>query len=168
MRVTIPDKVVETVEGALRGPQTVEGEITRRLQLCAHLRGGEPAMVLSAAELDQLTVALGRALTPRTFADLLAYVERRAKITFGGVDLAFSVGQLEELQRLSEREGQDLPTYLVRVAKTFTSGFFKFPPAALDTPILVQTELLEVEGRAREEAEEETGAGAPAGVPAGV
>lgn len=137
MRVSIPDDLHEDLVSQLRGNQTLEAEVARRLQATAHVAGGEHFLVLTGKQLDQLAHVLGRALTPRSFEDLLAYVERRAAITFGGIALDFSVGQIEELQRLASREGQTLEEYCVRVAKGFTSQFFRVSPARDDWPGVV-------------------------------
>ncbi len=137
MRVTIPDDLHEVLVSQLRGNQTLEAEMTRRLQATDHIAGGEPFLVLNGRQLDQLAAALGRSLTPRSFEDLYAYIARRAAITVGGIALEFSVGQLEELQRLATREGQTLEEYCVRVAKGFTSQFFRTSPARDEWPGVV-------------------------------
>lgn len=141
MRVSIPDDLHETLVSQLRGNQTLEAEIARRLQATEHLAGGEHFLVLNGHQLDQLAKALGRALTPRSFVELLAYAERRSAITFGGIALDFSVGQIEELQRLASREGQTLEEYCARVAKGFTSQFFRVSPARDEWPGVTTREV---------------------------
>ena len=142
MRVTLPDDLHETLVSQLRGNQTLDAEIERRLRATEHLAGGEHFLLLSGRQLDQLTAALGRGINPRNFEDLLAYVHRRAAITFGGVALDFSIGQIEELQRLADREKQPLAGYILRVAKTFTSQFFRTVPAREEWPQLLPSDNL--------------------------
>ena len=62
---------------------------------------------LSAADRERLERTTGLAST-RTAADLLAAVERLAKIQIGSIAIEFTPGQLEELARRATKRGHTI------------------------------------------------------------
>lgn len=144
MRITIPDALAETIADGATDPQVLEAEVARRLHLTRDIRLGEHYLTLTAAQLDRIGMAHGRTFPPRTADDLCAYAERSASIKLGEIRLDFSAAQLEEIVRLAEREGGDIPRYIGRVVQAVMAGFFR-TPAFQDTGLIVTQTITEPE-----------------------
>lgn len=143
MRITIPDELAEAVGSQMPLP-AFEEEVARRVRATAHIPAGARFLALPIAELDRIGMALGRTLPPLTVDQLCAMAERNASIKLGEVRLDFSAGQLEEIQRLADREGREVGNYIARIAQAILAGFFRTPPFQ-EEGLLVTRTIVEAE-----------------------
>jgi hypothetical protein len=124
MRITVPDPLADQyADGAKVANMTAEEAMVRQLQRTVGVAPSGRQVVLGASQLEYLERRCGGG--PITRADeVVARVARLASISFMGIDLLLSPGQLEELAFRASRQGKPMETLVKEIADRLVTDFF--------------------------------------------
>lgn len=124
MRLTLDDSVAETyTEYATRQGKSVEDLCAAQLKRFAKLEPGKKVLVIPV-QLDGVLADRLGGLPLKDGMDLLTRMERLARITFMGLDLQLSPGQLEELAYRAQRQGKSVGALIEEIWAQLREQFF--------------------------------------------
>lgn len=123
MKVTIPDDILDPYLAMAESQgRPIEEVVAAQLKRFHDLVPGAKAIVIGKADQEILGKRLGGDL--RSGKDLVERVLRLAGLTFGNVQLDFSISQLAELQHRSDRSGRPVEALAKEITDTVLRDFF--------------------------------------------
>lgn len=121
MRITIPDPLADVYQAiADRQGRSLDAVVEAQLARFQHCPPGERTV---AIKLEAAEAILG-GLPLRDGPDLLKRMQALTGVTFHGVRLDFTPGQLSELARRAEREGKSVEALAQGIIEQLNRQFF--------------------------------------------
>lgn len=127
MRVSISDGTAEELQAQLRGRDTLDTEVERRLVETLHAPHGR--VVLSLEELEEIALRLGTGLPIRNKQDLQRAIQQTAQLHLGDVRLTFTPPQLAQIEERAKKIGDTPERFVARVASKLLTDVFLVQPA---------------------------------------
>jgi hypothetical protein len=129
MKVSIPDDLVDTLEAVnptlkiVSPTGTASTAFLNFLRRMVNVPVNAPVLIVHGADYDRLHELLGVGALRDTPA-FTAAVERLYAVKIEGVDIPFTPGEREELQRRSERSGKPVAELIAEVVRGMHEQFF--------------------------------------------
>lgn len=148
LQIQIPDAVYETYASyaaPLQGRATIEEVISSQVERFAAVKATDRILVVDSKNRAALETLLNQGASINSPTDLVARVDRLARIEVGEVRVPFTASELEELSYRARNQHRPIAELVADAVANWHEGYFNWP----DTRVCPQCDKRIAAGEAR-------------------